>query len=303
MLITASLGMPSNKPMKLVYWSSEAGNVGDDLNPWLWPRVFGTDFFQKCADDRFVGIGSILSSTGGLLARNRPNVIFGSGIRSPRFSLESRRYPMDIKFVRGPISSFVLGGCKWISDPAILAPLYTSNRPASSTDQKVGFIPHISTDEGFVKDLCQRFNMVLVSPNLKPQLFFDALFDCSRIITEAMHGAILADSFRLPWRGIRITTGYNEGLTSLVKWNDWMLSLGIERKAITRFPILYGLPQSLRKRHKRCAPINSSNLFHIIEQTLRRDKFFLSKDHCLSNAQSSILEEAHNLRSIRSLSQ
>jgi len=46
--------------MHLWYWMAPKGNIGDDINPWLWPRVFGEDFFCETDPDRFIGIGSVL---------------------------------------------------------------------------------------------------------------------------------------------------------------------------------------------------------------------------------------------------
>lgn len=46
--------------MKLVYAKLENGNFGDDLNPYLWPRLFPQAFLSDDAID-CVGIGTILS--------------------------------------------------------------------------------------------------------------------------------------------------------------------------------------------------------------------------------------------------
>ena len=42
--------------MQLYYWKSAQGNVGDDLNPWLWSRVFGDAFFDGDPRERLVAV-------------------------------------------------------------------------------------------------------------------------------------------------------------------------------------------------------------------------------------------------------
>ena len=62
--------------MKLVYAKMEPGNFGDELNAYLWPRLFP----KACSSDKaidFIGIGTILSP---MVARTRRcKVVFGSG--------------------------------------------------------------------------------------------------------------------------------------------------------------------------------------------------------------------------------
>lgn len=45
--------------MRLYYYKASHGNVGDDLNAVLWPRVLGDAFFRPDDERLFLGIGSI----------------------------------------------------------------------------------------------------------------------------------------------------------------------------------------------------------------------------------------------------
>ena len=48
------------------------------------------------------------------------------------------------------------------------------------------------------------------------------------IITEAMHGAIIADIYRIPWSRFVLSTLFTEGaMVSEYKWMDWLYSVGI----------------------------------------------------------------------------
>jgi len=54
------------------------------------------------------------------------------------------------------------------------------------------------------------------------------------IITEAMHGAILADALRVPWHRFILSTPYTEGIRiSEFKWADWMLSVQVNTPKTT----------------------------------------------------------------------
>src|SRR5690606_12799670 len=68
------------------------------------------------------------------------------------------------------------------------------------------------------------------------------LSSAERLVTEAMHGAIIADVMRIPWVRIVCHSAYHEGPTvSEFKWQDWMQSLRVESDAIQVGKIL---PQS-----------------------------------------------------------
>ena len=68
--------------MRLYYWESPFGNVGDDLNRWLWPRLFG-DVFDDDDETVLIGIGSILAPGYEKHYRvYRKKIVLGAGARS-----------------------------------------------------------------------------------------------------------------------------------------------------------------------------------------------------------------------------
>src|SRR5688572_7913948 len=103
--------------MKLFYFRSPVGNFGDDLNPFLWGKLIKRLFERNDDGCTFVGIGTILDERLDDIPGKK--LIFGSGISS-QARLPKRQDDLDIRFVRGPISSAALSHCKWISDPGIL---------------------------------------------------------------------------------------------------------------------------------------------------------------------------------------
>lgn len=63
-------------------------------------------------------------------------------------------------------------------------------------------------------------------------------------VTEAMHGAILANALRVPW--IPVTTS---PIINVFKWRDWTMSLGLDYR-----PILLGVSTRIERfRYERIA--------------------------------------------------
>ncbi|MEZ8882951.1 MULTISPECIES: hypothetical protein [Vibrio] len=66
---------------KLEYCLSDTYNVGDDLNPWLWPQLFG-DLIVEDSSRYFLGIGTILTEKrlNKTLSGADEVIIFSSGV-------------------------------------------------------------------------------------------------------------------------------------------------------------------------------------------------------------------------------
>ena len=91
--------------MNLYFYRSRSGirNFGDELNPWLWPRLLGSaiDTDEKVL---LVGIGTILDSR---IPERPAKVVFGSGAGYGQPLKIDDRY--SIYCVRGPITAASLG--------------------------------------------------------------------------------------------------------------------------------------------------------------------------------------------------
>lgn len=53
------------------------------------------------------------------------------------------------------------------------------------------------------------------------------------VITESMHGAILADAFGTPWKAVSISHRFNAE-----KWHDWADSLDLTLEVAKFFPLM-----------------------------------------------------------------
>lgn len=214
-----------------IWWSASCvGNVGDDLNPYMWPKLFGPGFFDEQDSSLFLGVGSVLSVYSDFAKAKVKKTVFGVGARSS-WTMPKIDSTWDIRFVRGPKTATLIGGgVKSISDPAIMLP-HALPAHDNVKDQKrasvVGFVPYFRTPDFAVEKICAALNWKLVSPHLEPEAFISKLTSCDFIVAEAMHGAILADSYRVPWIGVRIFNELFEGPTSRFKWSDWLQSLDL----------------------------------------------------------------------------
>lgn len=278
--------------MELYYWRSPQGNVGDDLNAWLWPQVLGADFFHPGDARTFFGIGSIFDER----VERSPgrSVIFGSGLRRagryrPRADL------LDIRFVRGPRSVQALAdggltGVRYIADPAILTPRFCDPAAVSRVPGRIGFIPYFSTPSALSQGIAEATGMTLIPITLEVEDFLTRLRSCEYVVTEAMHGAILADAFRIPWVSCRLLSGVTEGRTSLFKWADWADALGIRHTMANALPdTMLWAPGRIRQR---LAPLATARALHTVRAVLKRGDWTLSDEARLCAAQDAILHEA-----------
>ena len=210
--------------MKLYRWRDRP-NFGDELNDVLWPEYFGP-FLREDDDILFAAIGTVLSPA---LEGAGTVIVFGSGCGYdplPDFGSHWRFY-----FVRGPLSAKLLrlNARMGITDPAILL---ADRRPKIDPSNTVSFIPHWETSlSPLWREACAAANIRYIDPLAPVPEICAGLASSSLVIAEAMHGAIVADAFRLPWIPVSTTARFNR-----FKWQDWALSLGLS-------PIIHDLPR------------------------------------------------------------
>jgi succinoglycan biosynthesis protein ExoV len=201
--------------VKLYRWRDRP-NFGDELNDVLWPEYFGP-FLSDDDEVVFAAIGTVLSPE---LGKDGKVIVFGSGCgyeRTPDLGAHWRFY-----FVRGPLSAKLLqlNARMAITDPAILL---ADRRPKIARDKAISFMPHWETSlSPLWRAACEMANIRYIDPLAPVPEICDQLAGSSLVIAEAMHGAIVADAFRIPWIPVSTSRRFN-----LFKWRDWTLSLGL----------------------------------------------------------------------------
>lgn len=210
--------------MNLFYFKSDIGNFGDDINPWLWGKLIG-DFDQYDDDLDFIGIGSILDDR---IKNDRKKIVFGSGVRDFNFRTDTITN-LEFRFVRGPISSKILNEVPYITDSAYCIALLRETFNTSEKKYACSIMPYFRQVKSFNWALFEKITGIhVILPTGQVEHIIQEISLSEKIIAGAMHGAIVADALRIPWKRLRFGKhGAESYLTSELKWHDWLYSMGI----------------------------------------------------------------------------
>jgi succinoglycan biosynthesis protein ExoV len=200
--------------VQLYHWSGAARNFGDELNTLLWPRLL-PGFFDDDPAERFLGIGSVLDARHDAGAVKLVAGTGYGGYRAPP-TLDTN---WIIHWVRGPLTARQLGlpeACG-LGDPAMLLP-----GPCAG-GLSIGFMPHFeSLERGAWVEAAHAAGITLIDPRGDPSAILASIGACRVMLSEAMHGVIVADAMRVPWIALRPLVSIHRA-----KWQDWAGALGL----------------------------------------------------------------------------
>lgn len=216
--------------MRYIYYKEPSGNFGDDLNAWLWPILLGKTT-EKNVSKIFYGIGTILSNDTKLVDTNPEvqKIVFGTGVR-PSYEPIILDESWKIKFVRGPLSSMTFGqNTEYISDAAYAIRQLDSFKSLIDSPKKyeLSIMPHIfSTNKLNWEEICRKLGINYISPHSEKGVehTMREIAASRYLISEAMHGAIVADALRVPWKRLVLFSQATKVVTEF-KWMDWIFSL------------------------------------------------------------------------------
>ncbi len=211
--------------MKLTYFEGVKPNFGDELNAFLWDDILPPGLLDADESELFLGIGSILWDNYPASAKK---VVAGSGYGGYTAPPNMQDGSWDVIFVRGPRTAarFGLPPEKAICDSALLLRLLPE-APVTATPTKVAFMPHFeSLERGFWVQVCDEAQIPMIDPRGDPHEIMDRIRSVDVLITEAMHGAIVADALRTPWICARPVHAMHQA-----KWLDWAESLDVDLRA------------------------------------------------------------------------
>ena len=205
--------------MKMYFFrSSRVPNFGDELNDWMWPRVL-PDFFDDDDSELFLGIGSTIFDHHPPRARK---IVFGAGYGGYTAAPVIDE-TWDFRFVRGRLTAerFGLPASMAVGDAAILVRSCGLQRPAAR--HKVSFMPHWeSVMRGHWRAVCEAAGIRYIDPSADVDTVLSQLLESELVLTEAMHGAIVADALRVPWIPLQPIQPRHR-----MKWNDWASALDL----------------------------------------------------------------------------
>ena len=212
--------------MRLFVWRGEKTNFGDELNCWLMPKVF-PGLFDDDDSTIFLAIGSVIFD---FHAASSRKIVYGAGYggytQLPTFDDTWRFY-----CVRGPRTAQACGLPPEMvaGDTAILINKY---RAASKQTAGVAFMPHYdSVGRGNWRMACSLAGVHYIDPSDPVEDVLDAIQDSEVLITEAMHGAIVADALRVPWIPILPIQASHR-----MKWRDWAEALDLQLNPYASHP-------------------------------------------------------------------
>src|SRR5690606_12503602 len=133
----------SSSRMNLFYHHTTRGNVGDDFNAVLWPRLL-PDFAELDSADWLVGAGTIIDRR--LFALPGRQLVLGSGCRRES-RLPAFGTVCQCLGVRGYLSGQALGlpNSAAACDPGFVVARWGEYAAAPGT--QVGLVPHIYSEE------------------------------------------------------------------------------------------------------------------------------------------------------------
>ena len=228
--------------MQLFYHKDPTGNFGDDLNEWFWDKAL-PGFREWSSDTYLIGIGTLINRKRLANFRDKNVVIVGAGVGYGGGPPDQPLPPnWRIYAVRGPESARALGIKKslGIVDPAAILPSFPEFN-GLRTEGLPLFIPHHKSVNRHVwRPACDNVGLSFISPSENAKTVIRRIASAPYVITEAMHGAIIADAFRVPWIPIRIGTQFND-----FKWQDWLQSLSISASPNPLFPRIDQIARNL----------------------------------------------------------
>jgi len=214
---------------------SRVRNFGDDINPWFLPRLFKAELIEServC----LIGIGTIINrQNAAQVAHFERKVVFSSGVG---YGVNgSYDDSWDFACVRGPRSAETLGLPPevGICDGAVLLGDLYPPKPRSARDGVV-FIPHVRTGavSGVgLQRICRDLSIGYLTPDVPFETFIETIGSARLVVTEAMHGAIMADALRTPWIPIEIFYHHR------FKWQDWFDSIELPYEHRAMRPVFW----------------------------------------------------------------
>jgi succinoglycan biosynthesis protein ExoV len=203
--------------MRLYHWRGTAPNFGDELNTLLWPDLL-PGFFDDDPAELFLGIGSVLEAPHDTTA---VKLVAGAGYGGYN-AVPALDANWIIHWVRGPRTARRLGlpETLGLGDPAMLLP------SPGSGGGLIGFMPHFeSLQRGAWAEAADAAGVTLIDPRSDPAAILAAIGACRLLLSEAMHGAIVADAMRVPWIALRPLASVHHA-----KWHDWADTLDLQMR-------------------------------------------------------------------------
>jgi succinoglycan biosynthesis protein ExoV len=207
--------------LQLYYWNWRR-NFGDELTEFLITQL-APGLIDDDPSTLFLGIGTILDSR---VPREPKKVVFSSGFGYSDPPILDGRWKFYC--VRGPLTAKALGlpAETAASDAGILVGdfFHRSSQPAD----ELGFVPHWSSVSRNMSQVLRDEGIRLIDPMRGPEEVIEDIRNVGTVMTESLHGAIVADALRIPWIPVTLSKGVLD-----FKWRDWCATIGVEYEPVS----------------------------------------------------------------------
>lgn len=207
-----------------IFYYRQNSNFGDHLNAWMWDALV-PGLSSMPSTYMLCGIGTLLSD---LMPAQRRWLVVGSGTGySPPPDLQ--RGEWKFACVRGPLTARAMGlpESTAVTDSAILiaaAPDGTGQALPAEQREGVIFIPHWKQLRfGRWREVCDAAGVEFVSPLQDSRKVLAHIRRAKLMLADAMHAAICADTLRVPWVALSISSENHS-----FKWLDWTLGMQVD---------------------------------------------------------------------------
>lgn len=170
-----------------MFWHIGRPNFGDDFNPALFEALTGMPIrlIRDRSVPHFLGMGSIADKA------TEASTILGAGLITPAPPVAR---PRRIIALRGALSQNLLAAEAQVllGDPMVLIDRLVRAAPEIA----IGFVPHVSSVR-----LAARIappDMLVIDPGKAPWQVIRDIARCRRIISQSLHGLIVADALAIP---------------------------------------------------------------------------------------------------------
>ena len=289
--------------MKFVY--HRGNNFGDKLNPYIFERLIPE--VLKSGDEKlFVGIGSILGFSMVKDAEDE-KIVFSSGWGYGEVPEVDESWTFIC--VRGPLTAELLNidASYAIADGAIL--LYGFDFPTYDKKYKYSYMPHEGSLEYFDWNrLCSEVDINFISPRIETEKALKQILESEVLISEAMHGAIVADTLRVPWIPVK---AYGE--ISEFKWTDWARSVNVPYEPVRLLSVFNEdvIKEKVSRNLKKTPIISQAGQYiykkyqkyyilpKLLDQirSLKEKKYYLSEEHILEKRYNQLMRCLESVRS------
>jgi succinoglycan biosynthesis protein ExoV len=177
------------------------------------------NFLDNNDEEIFLGIGTLINKNVPMYCKK---LVFGSGVGYGNAPVIDNKW--QIPCVRGPLTADTLGLDyeRAITDAAGLVPLALIEH-RHTINSSMSFMPHHKTARLINwAEICSFTNIHYIDPSKNVEQVIRDILSTDILITEALHGAVVADALRIPWIPVIFFNYIYE-----FKWWDWCKSLNL----------------------------------------------------------------------------